>query len=132
MEQLQALLKAFVYKDPMWNMWKAETNLDLGQSLRLKFNTQKVHSGSLVTTVSVCKVDSRFETYVMYQDFREHLAVNKVRVTEKACRNQHEGILANAAIIAGVLDRVRVQYFPQIDTEQLIAQIIAQKGQKNG
>jgi len=124
MEQLSKLIKTTVYKDNIWKTWKAESRLDLGGSRNLKFHTSKVHSGKLVTTASVCKIDGVFESHMVYQDLYVTLASNKVRVTEKACREQHSSVVFDDKALADLVERVRLQYFQNLSAGQFAAQIL--------
>jgi hypothetical protein len=82
-------MTTYIRKD-IRNNWKAWTDVDLSPTLRLKVSTYKVESGAVVTTATVSKVESSWETHTMYQDFSKRLeSVKYPRVTSKVIETQH-------------------------------------------
>jgi len=86
-----------VSKCPHRKSWGAESSVDLGLNLVLRINTRKTSSGQLCTTATrgVLSNDGHGFTFYPYSDFNETVRRADVRVTEKAVREQHEGVLAN-------------------------------------
>ena len=74
---------------------QAETGLDLPDNRFLKITTMKRASGNLATTASVGKSNGDSFSFVVFQDFNKTLASEKVRVTEKAVKTQHDKVLEN-------------------------------------
>lgn len=91
-----------IRKDTRGN-WKAETNVEMPDSRRLKVSTYKTDSGVVVTHATVSKVEKNWETHVMYEDFSRRLDASRYpRVTSKVIEAQHSKHDINA-IIAEVL-----------------------------
>ena len=74
---------------------QAETGMDLPDNRFLKITTMKRSSGNLVTTATVGKSSGNSFSFVMFEDFNKTLLHEKVRVTEKAVKNQHDKALEN-------------------------------------
>jgi len=74
---------------------QAETGLDLPDNRFLKITTMKRASGNLATTACVGKSSGDSFSFVVFQDFNKTLANEKVRVTEKAVKTQHDKVLEN-------------------------------------
>ena len=70
-----------------------ETKIDLDNSRLVTISTMKRSSGLLVTFASVGTRNGDFISSIMFQDFTKNLASQKVRVTEKAVRLQHQQAL---------------------------------------
>lgn len=74
---------------------QAETGMDLPDNRFLKITTMKRSSGNLATTATVGKSSGNSFSFVVFQDFTKTLVNEKVRVTEKAVKNQHDKVLEN-------------------------------------
>jgi hypothetical protein len=60
----------------------------------MRISTMKRYGGELATTASVVTVEGIGFTHMMYQDFSALMEREKVRVTSKAVKEQHERALA--------------------------------------
>ena len=84
--------------------WQAETTIDLENGRALQFTTMKRHGGYLVTTAQVVSVKGDFVSYTMYQDFNKIVVSEKVRVTEKAVKAQHDKALKEVEKLKAEID----------------------------
>ena len=74
---------------------QAESGVELPDNRFLKITTMKRSSGNLATTATVGKSSGNSFSFVVFQDFNKTLANEKIRVTEKAVKNQHDKVLEN-------------------------------------
>lgn len=81
-------MKTTVYKG--LRGWAAKTEMPFDDKRELHFSTTKNFNGHLITTVSVVEVKAGFVVYKPFDDFHETLRAEKVRVSEKAVREQHQ------------------------------------------
>lgn len=80
--------EVITHKDMRGN-WRAETKIDLEDSMILQVLTHKVYSGALVTSAKIHKQEGAFLVHAMYSDFHKCLKSTKTRVTSKAVAEQH-------------------------------------------
>lgn len=74
--------------------WTADTQIPLDNGRELRFTTMKRSNGMVTTTVQCGKIEDKFFTYVMFQDFNARLISDVARATEKAVTQQHQNALA--------------------------------------
>lgn len=80
--------------------WTAETLLPWRDQLRLNFITMRRSSGQLTTTVRVERVSGDVASFVVFQDFyRQIIAEQPARVTERAVADQHRRALTQLDLI---------------------------------
>jgi hypothetical protein len=89
-------MKTSIYKG--YYGWTAETGLNLPDNRFAKITTMKRHGGNLATTITVGTSNGDFFSTVMFQDYNKTLISEKVRVTEKAVKNQHQKALDDLTI----------------------------------
>ena len=94
-------MKTYLRKS-LHNGWQCETNVDLGNKLRLKVSTYK-SAKHIVSIASVCTVEGAFETHKMHEDFWARLEAHKNKCTEKNVQAVH----------AQALDRLP-EFMPEI------------------
>lgn len=100
-----------VIRKDHYGAWVMKTQVELMDNYVLEISTSKRSSGVLSTTANVHKIEGGFMTHRMFQDYSKHLVSEKVRVTEKAVRAQHEQALK-------MLDVVVLEVYAQYKFEQ--------------
>ena len=77
-------------KKTHYNVWRAETQIMLTDSLELSIVTMKRSSGSLLTTATCGHFKNGFIEHQMYQDFNTNLErSNPKRITKNVVEEQH-------------------------------------------
>ena len=81
--------------------WTAETLVPWRDQLRLNFITMRRSSGQLTTTVRVERVsDDNLSSFEVFRDFyRQIIAEQPARVTERAVADQHRRALTQLDLI---------------------------------
>lgn len=98
--------KTYIRKS-LHNGWQCETNVDLGNKLRLKIATHRAFDKMLVSHASICTFDGAFETHRVFEDYSERLINTKQRCTEKNVQAQHNNAISR---IPELIQEVAKQY----------------------
>ena len=98
---------------------------NLGAGMALVVSTYKDNRGMLVTQASAHVISvmngKEFMTFRLYTDYSKPVLREKVRVTEKAVRDQHARALILLWLEPTVLDDVRTHYAATISVAQALA-----------